>query len=54
MTCPCKDCEFQGCGPYHDRCPKYKEWSERMQEEKAYRKKMNETFRKKNRPRPYW
>ena len=33
-TCPCKDCENQGCGAYHDQCEKYAEWKQLQAEEK--------------------
>jgi coenzyme F420-reducing hydrogenase beta subunit len=29
---PCKDCEKQGCGTYHDQCPEYKNYKERIAE----------------------
>lgn len=28
MICPCKNCEKKGCGPYHDECKAYQEWSQ--------------------------
>lgn len=27
---PCKDCEMKGCGPYHDKCPKYLSWRKEL------------------------
>lgn len=24
--CPCKDCEYQGCGEYHSECEAYQKW----------------------------
>lgn len=35
---PCKDCERKGCGTYHDTCPEYR----------AYREKVDEVHRKYN------
>ena len=32
---PCKDCERKGCGAYHDKCEKFKQYKEEV---KAYRK----------------
>lgn len=31
MECPCKDCEFKGCGELHDTCKSYKIWREEFQ-----------------------
>lgn len=37
MICPCKHCEDAGCGSYHDKCQRYKEWREELDEKKAKR-----------------
>ena len=35
--CPCKTCEFKGCGEYHDICEPYKEWQVKNEEYNAKR-----------------
>ena len=35
---PCKDCERQGCGVYHDKCPEYQEFRKKKFEEYEKRK----------------
>ena len=27
LRCPCTTCEKKGCGPYHDKCKEYQEYS---------------------------
>lgn len=55
MTCPCKNCEKQGCGPFHDQCERYQEYVHKMRREKEYQKEMKERSRKDRRgPRNYW
>ena len=34
MNTPCKNCKFNGCGRFHDKCEKYKEWKEMQAKEK--------------------
>ena len=29
-NCPCMECPRQGCGSYHDICPHYKRWREKL------------------------
>lgn len=29
---PCIGCEKTGCGPYHDKCPAYREYKEAMKQ----------------------
>lgn len=31
---PCGKCERKGCGAYHDKCEKYKEYREKINKEK--------------------
>ena len=43
MICPCKDCENKGCGAYHSKCEKYKEyakWKKQVNEKERKYKKM--------------
>lgn len=34
---PCKGCEKQGCGAYHDKCEKYQEFLQEMAKEREAR-----------------
>ena len=40
MNHPCKDCPRQGCGAYHDKCPKVKEW-DKKRDEAATRRRLD-------------
>ena len=31
VTCPCLECENQGCGPYHDKCEAYQGWRKKRE-----------------------
>lgn len=44
---PCKDCERKGCGPYHDQCPEFRAYREKINE---VRKKYNTNHEKMARP----
>ena len=35
---PCKDCEFAGCGVYHDKCPDYQNFKKLKAEEGEFLK----------------
>ena len=32
MESPCKGCERNGCGVYHDQCPVFQEWRKAREE----------------------
>lgn len=33
--CPCKNCENQGCGAYHDKCELFLNWKQLQAESKG-------------------
>lgn len=39
---PCIGCANSGCGVYHDKCPAYKEYKEKMEANKRLRKQDKE------------
>lgn len=32
--CPCKDCNYKGCGSYHDNCKDFQEWKDSFHPER--------------------
>lgn len=45
MICPCKTCPNKGCGPKHDTCELYLEWTKHIHQvaQTQRRKKAEET-----------
>lgn len=41
MICPCIKCPDQGCGAYHDVCPKYIAYKSIKDKERQYRQQKN-------------
>ena len=42
MDNPCRYCENQGCGAYHDICPEHDKWKRKEEEKKSVIKKGKE------------
>lgn len=41
MICPCKGCENNGCGAFHDQCEPYQQWQKDRRAESDKRAAMS-------------
>lgn len=51
--CPCKDCENQGCGAYHEQCQPYLEWKRIVDAGNEARAKEQDKWNDPKRPQRY-
>lgn len=45
MVSPCAHCKKAGCGSYHDVCPEYRKWREKLKKANAAKAKEDDATR---------